>query len=147
MPVGDQAKFRTGSAAVDQRRARGCPRPWLTEAVRNAHQLGLGRPFHTAVNHAAQRRNIPVPRLRQAHEKLTELDIRLVRMVSDGATNRQIAAELACSHKTVEQRLKRLFQRTGSRSRSELAAAWLNGILTRRGTASDPSSPATSDDH
>ncbi|WP_128382423.1 helix-turn-helix transcriptional regulator [Streptomyces cavernae] len=118
------------------------PRRWLTEAVRNAHTLGLGRPFRTAVTRAAQQRNIPIPRLRQGREKLTELDIRLVRMVTDGASNRQIAAELACSPKTVEQRLTRLFQRTGSRSRRELTAAWLNGSLTR--TASGPSSL---DDH
>ncbi|MER5430151.1 LuxR family transcriptional regulator [Streptomyces sp. NPDC002588] len=120
------------------------PRRWLTEAIRNAHTLGMGRPFRTAVTRAAQQRNIPIPRLRQGHEKLTELDIRLVRMVSDGATNRQIAAELAFSQKTVEQRLTRLFQRTGSRSRRELTAAWLNGSLTSSGIASDPSSP---DDH
>ncbi|MDX3248665.1 hypothetical protein [Streptomyces sp. ME18-1-4] len=30
-----------------------------------------------------------------------------------------MATELACSHKTVEQRLTRLFQRTGSRSRAQ----------------------------
>ncbi|MGW2523808.1 hypothetical protein ACWC09_43860 [Streptomyces sp. NPDC001617] len=42
----------------------------------------------------------------------------------------------------MEQRLTRLLQRTGSRSRRELAAAWLNGSLTR--TASGPS---RRDDH
>ncbi|MFH9072016.1 helix-turn-helix transcriptional regulator [Streptomyces alboflavus] len=118
------------------------PGRWLTEAVGNAHTLGLGGPFRTAVTRAARQRDIPVPRLRQGRQKLTELDIRLVRMVTDGASNRQIAAELACSPKTVEQRLTRLFQRTGSRSRRELTAAWLNGSLTQ--TASGPSSL---DDH
>ncbi|BBC29435.1 hypothetical protein SGFS_007290 [Streptomyces graminofaciens] len=105
------------------------PRAWLTEVMCNAQLLGLGRPFRTAVTHAAQLRGIPLPRLRQARQKLTEPDIILVRMVSNGATNRQIAAELACSTKTVEQRLTRLFQHTSARSRSELAAAWLNGTL------------------
>ncbi|MFH9554625.1 helix-turn-helix transcriptional regulator [Streptomyces sp. NPDC017435] len=56
-------------------------------------------------------------------------------MVSDGATNRQIAAELACSPKTVEQRLTRLFRRTGTRSRTELTATWLSGTLTWSDTA------------
>lgn len=123
------------------------PRPWLTEAIHNAHGLGLGRPFRTAVTRAARQRDIPVPRLRQARGELTELDIRLIRMVSDGATNRRIAAELDCSPKTVEQRLARLFQRTGSRSRAELAAAWLNGDLTRSGTASGPSGADGLGDH
>ncbi|WP_447041059.1 AAA family ATPase [Streptomyces sp. DSM 118878] len=117
-------------------------RSWLTEAMRSAQNLALGRPFRSAVNRVAQLRDIPVPRLRQPNDELTELDIRLARMVSDGATNRQIAAELACSHKTVEQRLTRLFQRTGCRSRTELTAAWLNGSLTRRGPLS-PDTPTT----
>lgn len=119
------------------------PRRRLTEAMHNAHTLGLGRPFRTAVTRAARRREIPIPRLRHDQAKLTELDIRLVRMVSDGATNRQIATELACSQKTVEQRLTRLFQRTGSRSRAELAAAWLNGGLGRPGAAPTPPRPGT----
>ncbi|MEU1513245.1 LuxR family transcriptional regulator [Streptomyces sp. NPDC005811] len=122
------------------------PRPWLAEAVRDARRLGLGRPFRTAVNRAARRRDIPLPRLREAKEMLTAADIGLVRMISDGATNRQIAAELACSHKTVEQRLARLFQRTGCRSRRELAAFWLNESLPLPRTASDPSGPHSPDD-
>lgn len=113
------------------------PRPWLTEGARNAHRLGMGRPFRMAVTRAAQQRNVSLPRLRAAREKLTELDVELVRMVSDGATNRQIAVGLACSEKTVEQRLTRLFQRTGCRSRAELAAAWLDGSLARLGLLPD----------
>ncbi|WP_405591437.1 AAA family ATPase [Streptomyces sp. NBC_01092] len=109
------------------------PRPWLTEATRNAHRLGMGRSFRTELTRAARRRNISMPRLRPTRDELTERDIKLVRMVSDGATNRQIAVALACSEKTVEQRLTRLFQRTGCRSRAELAAAWLDGNLARLG--------------
>ncbi|CBG67302.1 putative LuxR-family regulator [Streptomyces scabiei 87.22] len=122
------------------------PRTWLTEAMRNAQRLGLGGPFRTVVTRVTQRRDIPVPRFRQAHQTLSEPDIALVRMVSDGATNRQIAAQLACSHKTVEQRLTRLFRRTGTGSRTELAASWMNGTLTRPGKVSDPSSPVPPDD-
>ncbi|MFD4814841.1 hypothetical protein, partial [Streptomyces sp. NPDC058418] len=44
---------------------------------------------------------------------------------------------LACSEKTVEQRLTRLFRRTGCRSRVELAAAWLDGSLARQGLVPD----------
>ncbi|MFJ8108230.1 AAA family ATPase [Streptomyces sp. NPDC096132] len=107
------------------------PRPWLAEAARDAHRLGMGRPVRTGLMRAAQRRNVSLPRLRAARETLTELDVELVRMVSAGATNRQIAVSLACSEKTVEQRLTRLFRRTGCRSRAELAAAWLDGNLSR----------------
>ncbi|MBP5941721.1 AAA family ATPase [Streptomyces sp. LBUM 1476] len=114
------------------------PQPWLADAVREARRLGLGGPFRTAAHRAARVRGIPLPRLRRADEKLSDADARLLRMVSDGATNRRIAAELACSHKTVEQRLARLFQRTGCRSRTELAAFWLNENLTQPRTAADP---------
>ncbi|MFD9321477.1 LuxR C-terminal-related transcriptional regulator [Streptomyces sp. NPDC060053] len=86
---------------------------------------------------AATRRGVSVPRPRTAQEGLSERDVRLIGMVSDGSTNRQIAARQACSEKTVEQRLTRLFQRTGCHSRVELAAAWLDGSLARRGLAPD----------
>lgn len=109
------------------------PQLWLTEATQNAHRLGVGRHFRNEIVRAAQRRNVSMPRLRPSRKELTELDVKLVRMVSDGATNRQIAMGLACSEKTVEQRLTRLFQRTGCRSRAELAAAWLDGNLARLG--------------
>ncbi|MFJ9562788.1 AAA family ATPase [Streptomyces fuscichromogenes] len=109
------------------------PRPWLTEATQSVHRLGMGQYFRTEIVRAAQRRKVSVPRLRPSREELTELQVTLLRMVSDGATNRQIAVSLACSEKTVEQRLTKLFRRTGCRSRAELAAAWLDGGLARLG--------------
>ncbi len=113
------------------------PRPWLAEATRIAHRLRTGRPVRTQLDRAAQRRNVPLPRRRPSREGLSEQDVRLIGLVADGATNRQIAARLACSEKTVEQRLTRLFQRTGCRSRVELAAAWLDGSLARLAPAAE----------
>lgn len=95
--------------------------------------LGMGRPVRSLLGAAARRRNVSIPRRRAARAGLTDREVRLIGMVSDGSTNRQIAARLACSEKTVEQRLSRLFQRTGCRSRVELAAAWLDGSLARQG--------------
>jgi hypothetical protein len=57
------------------------------------------------------------------------LDVKVVRMVSDDAADRQIAVVLACGEKTVEQRLTRLVRRTGCRARVESAAAWPAGNL------------------
>ncbi|MGW9076631.1 AAA family ATPase [Streptomyces kronopolitis] len=105
------------------------PQPWLAEAARDTHLLSLGRPGRVLLGRSAQRRNVPLPRGRSAREGLSEAEVRLIGMVAEGGTNRQIAARLACSEKTVEQRLARLFQRTGKRSRVELAAAWLDGSL------------------
>ncbi|MEV1069233.1 LuxR family transcriptional regulator [Streptomyces sp. NPDC050263] len=122
------------------------PRPWLAEAARTAQGLGLGQMFRSEITRTAQRRGVPLPRLRQAREELTPLEVELLRMVSDGATNRQIAAALACSEKTVEQRLTRLFRRTGCRSRAELAAAWLDGGLSpASGTAQNVTSECHSE--
>ncbi|WP_107102391.1 LuxR C-terminal-related transcriptional regulator [Streptomyces phaeochromogenes] len=109
------------------------PQVWLDEAMRSGHVLGMGRPVRSLLGAAARRRNVSIPRRRAARAGLSDREVRLIGMVSDGSTNRQIAARLACSEKTVEQRLSRLFQRTGCRSRVELAAAWLDGSLARQG--------------
>jgi DNA-binding NarL/FixJ family response regulator len=51
----------------------------------------------------------------------------LATLVTDGLTNRELATVLGASEKSVEGRLSRLFQRTGYRSRVELASAVLTG--------------------
>ncbi|MEV7143381.1 helix-turn-helix transcriptional regulator [Streptomyces tauricus] len=109
----------------------------LAEASYLAQSLGIGRATRTTLGHMARRRSLVLPRLRPARDRLSEADIRLTVLVSDGATNRQIAARLASSEKTVERRLTQLFQRTGCRSRAELAAAWLDGSLADRGLVPD----------
>ncbi|MFC4078534.1 helix-turn-helix transcriptional regulator, partial [Amycolatopsis samaneae] len=48
-------------------------------------------------------------------------------LVADGLTNRQLAMALRVSEKSVENRLSRLFARTGYRSRIELSAAMREG--------------------
>ncbi|WP_327235424.1 LuxR family transcriptional regulator [Streptomyces sp. NBC_01317] len=119
------------------------PELWLAEATRSGHALGMGRPVRSRLGAAARRRNVSLPRRRAARggrserDERGERDVQLIDMVSDGSTNRQIAARLGCSEKTVEQRLTRLFKRTGCRSRAELAAAWLDGSLVRQGLVPD----------
>ncbi|GAA1908916.1 helix-turn-helix transcriptional regulator [Streptantibioticus ferralitis] len=120
------------------------PMPWLTEAAHTVHELAIGRPVRVLFGQLAQRLNLPLPRHRSFEEGLSDRDVQLIGMVSDGATNRQIAARLACSEKTVEQRLARLYQRTGRRSRVELAAAWLDGSLTWLGPVPDALPAGTS---
>ncbi|MEW1828142.1 LuxR family transcriptional regulator [Streptomyces sp. NPDC088196] len=115
--------------------------PWLAEASRIAQSLGIGRATRTTLGHMTRRRTLGLPRTRPAYDGFGEEEVRLTTLVSEGATNRQIAARLAWSEKTVERRLSRLFRRTGCRSRVELAAAWLDGSLARRVPAPD-STPA-----
>lgn len=119
------------------------PGRWLAEATRSGHELGVGRPVRSRLGAAARRRNVSLPRRaprggQSGRDERGERDVQLVDMVSDGSTNRQIAARLGCSEKTVEQRLTRLFRRSGCRSRAELAAARLDGSLVRLGLLPAP---------
>ncbi|MEV8544133.1 LuxR family transcriptional regulator [Streptomyces sp. NPDC051572] len=117
--------------------------PWQAEASKTAQSLGIGRATRTTLGHMTRRRTFGLPRTRPAGDEFGEEDVRLTTMVSEGATNRQIAARLAWSEKTVERRLSRLFRRTGCRSRVELAAAWLDGSLARRVLVPDGAPPRT----
>lgn len=58
---------------------------------------------------------------------LAENEHLLASLVTEGLTNRELATVLGGSEKSVESRLSRMFQRTGYRSRVELATAMLTG--------------------
>ncbi|MFA9272526.1 MAG: helix-turn-helix transcriptional regulator, partial [Baekduiaceae bacterium] len=54
---------------------------------------------------------------------------RIALAVARGATNREVAAELYLSPKTVEFHLGRVYRKLGVRSRTELAALVAEGAL------------------
>jgi DNA-binding CsgD family transcriptional regulator len=105
------------------------PQPWLHEAYELAVTLGLpaGR---GGIDELMRELGVPQPRRRSSREALSETELRIVELVSDGYTNRQIAMAVRVSEKTVESHVTRLLARTGCRSRVELAAAHLAGTLT-----------------
>jgi DNA-binding NarL/FixJ family response regulator len=53
---------------------------------------------------------------------LTPQEQAVARLVAGGATNREVAADLVVSVKTVEHHLSRIYAKVGVRSRTELAS-------------------------
>ena len=70
----------------------------------------------------------PVKRsTRSRPDALTPQELTVARLVAGGRTNREAAAELVISAKTVEHHLSRIYAKLGVRSRTELAARLLSG--------------------
>ena len=75
-------------------------------------------------------------------DELTAQEVRVAAAVARGATNRQVAAELFLSPKTIEFHLGRVYRKLGIRSRTELAALVAEGrlepgVAAASGAASD----------
>jgi DNA-binding NarL/FixJ family response regulator len=67
--------------------------------------------------------------------QLTAQEERLVRILSAGATNREIAVRLGLREQTVKNRLSTIYTKLGLRNRLELA------VYLARMAASEPASP------
>ncbi|GGS62445.1 LuxR C-terminal-related transcriptional regulator [Streptomyces griseoviridis] len=109
------------------------PRPWLREAHELATRCGASSLLER-VRAVTRERGVPAPRSRGRREAPAVTERRIIDLIGEGLTNRQIALRLQISEKTVENHLTRLFARTGCRSRVELVAASLGGRLGRATT-------------
>jgi DNA-binding CsgD family transcriptional regulator len=58
---------------------------------------------------------------------LTPTEQRVARLVADGRTNNEVAAELFLSRRTVEDNLSRIYRKLGVRSRAQLARSFASG--------------------
>ena len=63
-------------------------------------------------------------------EPLTSQETRVAILVGQGLTNREVAAALFVSPKTVEHHLSNVYRKRGLRSRSELARAIATNVTT-----------------
>ena len=73
-------------------------------------------------------------RMRRAQrepDELTAQEVRVARAVARGATNREVAAELFLSPKTIEFHLRLIYRKLGVRSRTQLAHLVADGGLER----------------
>jgi DNA-binding CsgD family transcriptional regulator len=65
----------------------------------------------------------PIKRRSPERDRLTPQELSIARLVASGKTNRQVAAELVVSVKTVEYHLANVYGKLGLRSRHQLAAS------------------------
>ena len=102
----------------------------LQAAVATFDRLGLGRPAD-ACRAMLREAGVPLPRrssaqdgvpdeLRAAGVTARELDV--LRLIAEGNTNRDVAAALYLSPRTVEKHVERLLMKTGATNRTALAA-------------------------
>lgn len=104
------------------------PRPWYREAYEIAQQLG-GDWLLASVTASMRENGIAAPSQRSGVVALTGDEERIIGLIQQGLTNRQIAAAVQVSEKTVESYLTKLFGKTGCRSRLDLVTASLDGRL------------------
>jgi DNA-binding CsgD family transcriptional regulator len=98
-------------------------------AFDHANRLGA-EPLARLLSAVGRSRNITLSRAKQDvsnRSQLTANERRLVQLVGDGLSNRQIADVLHYSRKTVEAYLSRLYRKTGTNSRMALLGAFRDG--------------------
>jgi DNA-binding CsgD family transcriptional regulator len=117
-----RARLLLGELDVD-------PGEHLLQAYREFDSLRAG-PWRRRAAGALRERGLRVPRpASRTGGALTEAEERLVRLVADGLTNKQIAAAMHYSEKTVEVYLSRVYAKTGCGSRVKLVQAVASGTL------------------
>jgi DNA-binding CsgD family transcriptional regulator len=105
------------------------PAPHLTEAYKAFDAFGAA-PWRRRAAAGLRSRGLTVPRrVAQPASELTETEVQLVRLVREGLSNRQIAAAMHYSRKTIEVYLSRVYAKSGCASRLELIRAVDTGAV------------------
>jgi DNA-binding CsgD family transcriptional regulator/tetratricopeptide (TPR) repeat protein len=114
--------------AVERRaRHRNAARTALGEALETATRIGAAPLAARAGDELA--RLEAGDRDGEGRPELTPTEARIAELVGGGATNREVAAELFISVKTVEGTLSRIYRKVGVRSRTALAHAMAVAVI------------------
>ena len=105
----------------------GKPRRWLTSAARSFGEAGLEPLVQRCHAQLAE----PAPG-GLALLGVTPREAEVLDLVTAGLSNKDIAARLYVSHRTVEKHVESLLRKTGARSRTQLATARAGGLGSRR---------------
>ncbi|MEU6357800.1 LuxR C-terminal-related transcriptional regulator, partial [Streptomyces sp. NPDC047072] len=116
--------------AVERRsRHRGAAREALAEALETATRIGAAPLAARARDELARLEAGERGAEAGAGPELTPTEARIAELVGGGATNREVAAELFISVKTVEGALSRVYRKVGVRSRTALAHAMAVAVI------------------
>ena len=113
---GDLARFCAAPAALADR--WGDPVRWLAAAEAGFDRRGLPRLAGRCRELVKEAQPNP-----WASAGITDREADVLRLVAEGLTNKQIAARLNLSHRTVEKHVESLLRKTGAPSRTGLVAA------------------------
>ena len=120
-----QARCALGLAGID-------PQENLA-AARNTFDRLQATVWTKRVEHAARRQSVVLERTAPARSStartLNDTELKLVRLLCEGMSNRQIAEVLSYSAKTIESYLTKLYRKSGCASRVELIVAFERGDL------------------
>ncbi|MFC8436069.1 ATP-binding protein [Streptomyces sp. NPDC057253] len=115
--------------AVERRsRRRSTARAVLGEALETAVRIGAA-PLASRARDELARLDAGERAGEAGGPELTPTEARIAALVGGGATNREVAAELFISVKTVEGALSRVYRKVGVRSRTALAHAMAVAVL------------------
>ena len=121
----DRARALLAAGAA---RRRAGQRTRAADALKSAIGIldELGAPHWREQAENELRRASPRPR---RDRELTEAERRVAALVAEGHTNREVAAQLFTTIRTVEAHLTRIYRKLGIRSRTQLARAVADGTL------------------
>lgn len=112
---------------------RGDAREPLRLALSGFEALGAA-PWAARARAELRATGVTVRARRTASMELTAQELRVALAVADGATNREAAAALFLSVKTVEYHLTKVYEKLGARTRTQMARLLREGV-------SDPQAP------